>query len=273
MDGHPLDQCWAKLKRAAIHFQTLNAEFVAWKDSQPYRIRHEFDDETGEHVFRCRVYRMPSETWGLIVGDFVHNLRSALDYLVWQLVIVNEEVPNIWNQFPITTTEREWERKVCRKKGWLEGVGPVERAVIKSLQPHDAKFPSKHILTSLQSLSNIDKHRVLTTTLVVTDPRGQGGGMLFTRPDGTATASIGLPVPRKIVLENDTEVMRLPGMKADSGMNMEAPIEVALAFGEQRLTILDLATLARYVRDVVRVLTPSFPQKRPVPGIIASDHA
>jgi hypothetical protein len=28
------------------------------------------------------------DVWGLIIGDYVHALRSALDQLVWQLVTV-----------------------------------------------------------------------------------------------------------------------------------------------------------------------------------------
>ena len=47
----------------------------------------EFDPETDEHVLRATA--TPSEAvirhWGLITGNAVHNLRCAVDHLVWQL--------------------------------------------------------------------------------------------------------------------------------------------------------------------------------------------
>jgi hypothetical protein len=37
----------------------------------------------------------------VILGEIIHDLRSSLDHVVWQLVIANGSLPGYWNQFPI----------------------------------------------------------------------------------------------------------------------------------------------------------------------------
>ncbi len=39
--------------------------------------------------------------FSVVVGDVIHNLRSALDHLAWQLVILDGGQPNDSTQFPI----------------------------------------------------------------------------------------------------------------------------------------------------------------------------
>ncbi len=50
-------------------------------------VRVDFEPETGYHVYRVTAWHSDAtiRRWGLITGDSVHNLRSALDHLVWQL--------------------------------------------------------------------------------------------------------------------------------------------------------------------------------------------
>jgi hypothetical protein len=59
---------------------------------------YEFDPlddlETGQIVIYGEGIREPPvEEWGVIIGDVVHNLRSALDHLVWQLTLANGNIP------------------------------------------------------------------------------------------------------------------------------------------------------------------------------------
>ncbi len=36
----------------------------------------------------------PSQRWGILIGEFVHNLAFSLDHLAWQLVLLNGGTPN-----------------------------------------------------------------------------------------------------------------------------------------------------------------------------------
>src|SRR5918995_3001656 len=77
-----------KIERARKHIRDLETETSAYLNSSPhpYQLRAEDDPATGDEVYRVRVLFPIPESIPLIVGDAVHNLRSALDHLAWQLV-------------------------------------------------------------------------------------------------------------------------------------------------------------------------------------------
>jgi hypothetical protein len=51
----------------------------------PYGVVVEHDPDTGERRWRARVSRSIPDTWSIVIGDVIHNLRAALDYLAWEL--------------------------------------------------------------------------------------------------------------------------------------------------------------------------------------------
>lgn len=89
-----------------------------------------------------------------IVGDAVNNLRSALDYLVYELAMHNEgkEIHN--TQFVITGNIREFERQ---KKTRLKGLTERQVEMIRNVQP----FRGVKWTELLIDISNPDKHRHL----------------------------------------------------------------------------------------------------------------
>ena len=79
----------AKLRRADEHRQAYDDLFARFLETQPYSILFEFDPESGWHVFRWLVTSEPPlEDLSLIFSDILGNLRSTLDYLVWQPVML-----------------------------------------------------------------------------------------------------------------------------------------------------------------------------------------
>jgi len=143
----------------------------------------ELDDETGEIVVYGKPLREPPvEGWGAIIGDVVHNLRSALDHLVWALTLVNGHTPpavippkpqpgSEWKdiRFPIYAFDFRKRYPSGRRIPWrfkppnsLWGVRPALRADLQRLQPfnHGKRAP-KMPLAVLDELWNIDKHRHL----------------------------------------------------------------------------------------------------------------
>lgn len=104
--------------------------------------------------------------FGLIAGDFLQNLRSVLDYLVWQLILANGKIPHkTKTAFPITRKVSSFEDAKINR---LVGVPDEAIALIEALQPYPERDRGNrpqpiHIL---DELTNENKHRqVLFTTL------------------------------------------------------------------------------------------------------------
>jgi hypothetical protein len=117
------------------------------------------DPDTGSVETRFLGEPSPPTRIGAIVGDVVHNLRSALDVAAWQLAIANDEAAarKKRNQvsFPLTGCAEEFKKPHRALKFFSEPA----REVIERLQPYQ---PSMEALGWLRALSNADKHRVAT---------------------------------------------------------------------------------------------------------------
>jgi hypothetical protein len=169
---HPpeLKGSFAKLARAKEHIAGLReAEldyFGATQATRPFEVDHHFDDATNVYSFVGRVTREPPLRMGAIVGDIAHNLRSALDYLVWELVASHSGGPEHlgwpYPQFPIYTDPKKWDP--AGKKSPIRGVSPQAAERLKLVQPFNPNptvlGPSPLLL--LHHLWNRDKHRSIT---------------------------------------------------------------------------------------------------------------
>jgi hypothetical protein len=76
-----------------VHLEFLNERVKSFtKDLDSYEVETKDDWQTAK-VFVHGEPVPAVEEWGPIIGDVVHNLRSALDHLVWQLTIANGHTP------------------------------------------------------------------------------------------------------------------------------------------------------------------------------------
>ena len=181
----------AKLVRARSHFDKLGEvcdKAIKQSTGEPF-VEREGDWE----VVRVPVGEFP--VWPSIVsGDYVHNLRSALDHLAWQLVKVSGAKPGPWTSFPIYGDKNDFIRNVKertnkRRPGPLEGIerdGPIW-TLIESYQPYThtelppwlpADIPNRERwpprfshLAILTALNNVDKHRTIHGFSVFPDKR------------------------------------------------------------------------------------------------------
>ena len=53
----------------------------------PYGLASYTNPAADEFLYLARVSREPPVRWGVMAGEIVHHLRSALDHLAWQLVL------------------------------------------------------------------------------------------------------------------------------------------------------------------------------------------
>jgi hypothetical protein len=85
-----LDGCDLKLKRAEEHLKCLEAKRVELlAEERPYAVFQKYDAETSCVLFTAQLLDELPPDWGVIVGDYVHNVRSALDHLAWQLACLH----------------------------------------------------------------------------------------------------------------------------------------------------------------------------------------
>src|SRR5438045_6634570 len=92
-----------KLEWAKHHIRDLDSEITAFIENA-YTIGVKPKPE----IFHVLLYvedakPIPSSV-SLRIGDAIHNLRSTLDHLVWQLVEVAGNTPTGGNEFPIFKT-------------------------------------------------------------------------------------------------------------------------------------------------------------------------
>jgi hypothetical protein len=76
----------AKTSRAVEHLETLHRELQEFRQQpQPYAFIVTTSKDRTHHRFQLHP-AWNSETtarWAAIVGETIHNLRSALDHLIW----------------------------------------------------------------------------------------------------------------------------------------------------------------------------------------------
>lgn len=164
----PSDGIRAKLNRAEEHLNVLDGLIGSYFAEEPYRIA--FEEWTEGDYWNYAVYLHvaafpPDEIWGPIIGDAVHNLRSALDHLAWNLATdqARAETPRRI-EFPIILDDPDKDAEARGKLKRLLGcLRPETHAVIDGSQPYKTG-DSHHPLWLLQALWNTDKHRTLHTT-------------------------------------------------------------------------------------------------------------
>lgn len=164
----------AKVARTWEHVRQLEAEITEFmtglKQGESYDIAVEIEPEPRKEVRRLRVLTpIPALRWGILVGDIVHNARSALDHLIEQATIAHHGTPLPRTDFPVFTDRddffrREKSGEPARSSGLyaIRGVSPQVRAVVEKLQPYQRGSEYRRSpLWVLHELWNMDKHRVV----------------------------------------------------------------------------------------------------------------
>lgn len=170
-----------KLDRARRHLGELKEMIGAFRATEPYSVVGEPTDIKDCVNYRLHLHREPPAEIGAVVGDIVHNLRSALDNVAYGIAERNlgrpltereERAP----EFPICTNPDAFKKHVDEKRrAELWGNRGVE--TLRSVQPFppvgpDPKQPievirhsERKLLQRLDHLWNVDKHRRLAVMM------------------------------------------------------------------------------------------------------------
>src|SRR5262245_59828160 len=108
----------AKIERAQKQTDSLEAEIAAFRAKNKCEIREHFDPATGKKEAIVRVTgKIPIE-WSVILGEIMHDLRSALDHAITDLTIAENGKPLERTEFPIFHEEASY--SLLRSQGTLK---------------------------------------------------------------------------------------------------------------------------------------------------------
>jgi hypothetical protein len=155
---HPLDGSKFKIERAGEHLERLDQLVRTYLRDNTQLISAEFNMQNLVNIYR---YKPPADIpieINLLAGDVINNLRSSLEYLAWQLVIINKGSPSDNTGFPIFKVPNA---KVFKRM--TAGMPPEACEIIERLQPYRrGEGAQDDPLWRLHALWSIEKHRHLT---------------------------------------------------------------------------------------------------------------
>lgn len=159
MSENPFEACWHRWDRADEHRRALTS---LWNE---YIADHPFDyslDHAGDGTYILRVWQqrqMPA-AMSVVMGEWLYNLRAALDYTMWATAAyVACEVPPPGEavlQYPIYDDPAAWQRNLYRLRGLTEG----HRKLLETMQPFNSDADA-NFLGWINRLARIDRHRRL----------------------------------------------------------------------------------------------------------------
>jgi hypothetical protein len=216
----------AKLDRAREMIPVLRAEIDEYYVSNPFVLRTEHREDPKRLEAVVESVRQPPLRLGVLMGEFVHSLRSTLDHLVWQLALTRTATPHRRLQFPILDSrpsEADWRSTVGDQ---LQKVPSDAVQRIWDLQPFQSENPEINALRIVRELDNEDKHRVILQPVSVPKDPGESN----VRLDATDVEVITCEVMVGAPLEPGATVVRVPytvvGDNAQLHLHVAFPNEV-----------------------------------------------
>ena len=203
----------ARVHRAREHLESLKSQSATFIGSQPFIIVPEFEPLTRDHVLRIWIRGFIPVHLSLVVGDVIHNARSALDQTAWMLATRDTEIDELWSErtarriaFPVIRTNEKdfFEHKSMRY------FSNDTKEILADLQP----YRGGHLGRSIDRLDrywNIDKHRTLHPGFAKLE---------------LSRVSVR---PKFLIIDSD-----FPGEPEWSWTNLEGPIEDGTEIGRVR---------------------------------------
>lgn len=253
-----LDGPRARVGRAAEHFDEINAVIDAFVNSDPYLLRLKRDPD-GWFVSQIReITKGRPDQLGLVFGDFLHNLRSALDNLIWQLVIFNGHAPSGGtggNAFPICSSWPRFVDSMFR----LRGVSLEHVAFIEALQPYSGRNESVHkALRIVHSLSNVDKHQIVHQSIAI--PAGKEVTIRKDEAADDPREGVDIGFYEREPMEVGTEIswgrVRRITEPENGEVDMEDEFPLEIALGDQVLLMRSLPEIGMEIGAIIEHFAP-----------------
>jgi len=229
---------WLKLDRAEVHLNDLKARVAPYSKVHPCLVTSSIKTDKKGTEWEYRAFAdSPDDPWfPIIVGEFLFNVRSALDHVAVAGVPAKQKRSAY---FPIVQDDL-WEvdelsdqlvtKHADARSGWeraVKGMTPAAIAFIKQQQPYhfkaEGKNPRDHVLAILSGLQNADKHRYL---VVVADTL-KDGVVRVPQPGGEIRSDSLILGPAH-ALKSGAIIHRSP---QEADVEVEASLKVAVGGG------------------------------------------
>jgi hypothetical protein len=264
---HRLAGAIAKFNRSKEQFDELIVEMDAFfnQDPKPHHSVGEFDTEKWEWVERFQITQEPPLRLGVIFGDCIHNLRSALDHVIWQTTLLDGGTPDDSTQFPIASKSEAQFEAIAKRR--IAGLSEKHRALVKQAQPYNAGDQAhRHPLGVLATLSNTDKHRVVHPAYsFISDDPGPALDALVGSYQGEDSSPVHAfwMAKRGTRLMHGTPWFRItwePGEEPPREVQVNADMTLGIAFGDIGVAASSIRHIAEAVLKVIQAFMADFPE-------------
>ena len=199
--------------------------------------------------------------WGAAIGEIAHDLRSALDGIVYQLALLCVARPRR-TQFPVFlkgrtkscrgSCPRGVERHFrCHSSGMIGPLRGDHRAMIERLQPYKrGNGKRRNPLWILQELNNTDKHRLIPLV----------GGYVVSELSATFEKPTAGPIHLKIGVQSKrgAKVIKGPIPAEEMDMEFHSPHQVSFGEGCEAVEGLPVFRTLSVIADHVESINDSF---------------
>jgi hypothetical protein len=150
-----------KVQRAKKHIGEIGNIVEQFSRSDLYTVavkKYVEPNATINRVEITQIESFPVEDVAVVIGDVLHNLRSALDILWYQTVVKCGGTPSGNTNFPIYDTREYLESKVAGALEKKQISATVEGLITQTVKPYET---GNFSLWALHKMNIRDKHQLL----------------------------------------------------------------------------------------------------------------
>jgi hypothetical protein len=151
-----------KIQRAAKHLSDLNQ----WLTKGDFYILTVNQDAERRNLLSLGFdpEEFPAEDAAVMIGDVLHNLRSALDILWNDIIVECGGTVTKWSRFPIRDTVDELKAPLSNLLKEKQIEIEVQNLLLNDIKPYEA---GNYALWALDDLNTSDKHRLVIPVLKI----------------------------------------------------------------------------------------------------------
>lgn len=239
---HVLEGFDEKLNRARENIVNLTAEIDQFLSEGGDAVLVDDQSQATQEAVEAHRRRTVPPRFSVLAGECIHNLRSALDHLAWQLVIANRNTPGKKTCFPIYSLDPARDKNsTATYDRCVHGMSATAKTEILGLQPYQPANrtgvgTTGAMLGVLHDLNIIDKHHeimIVNTTVAkhrhisFQAPSDMGAVVIVgdhSDPSGAITVSVG---GTEVPMQMDSKIT-LHVAFAEFGLMPRTPVQDGL---------------------------------------------
>jgi hypothetical protein len=256
VDAATLNGSWEKTLRANALCRLLNKKWRVFVASDAYRTGVDLDSETGCYRAWIEAKAPPPLSLSVVVGEIAHDLRSALDHLVYRQAV--EDCPGRAKRyarkivFPICDTPTAFGNAEA-----LCYISEDTRALIEQYQPYERR---NGYLAMVHWFNRLDKHRAIHPASAFAEPVDIAQVVEWNPAAELLEQRVCLKPGQRVEGRANIVCLRFAASSADPDVEMKGKLPLAISFGDAPPHLQGVAVeptvqeVRRVIRDFRRFL-------------------